>query len=111
LNQYDTGHFPKGGLSKGLTEEISVEEAMYAVNNLKEKLITLKEATALLVFPAYPAQTGNEVFKIYLLLKKTFLEIAGPGQAFKERLIFLNCRNNHVLFPSICRYIVVIDGY
>jgi hypothetical protein len=47
LNQYDTGHFPKGGLSKGLTEEISVEEAMYAVNNLKEKLITQKEATAL----------------------------------------------------------------
>ncbi len=46
LNQYDTGHFPKGGLSKALTEEISVEEAMYAVNNLKEKLITQKEATA-----------------------------------------------------------------
>ncbi|MFA6303523.1 MAG: virulence protein RhuM/Fic/DOC family protein [Legionella sp.] len=47
LNQYDTGHFPKGGLSKGSTEEISVEEAMYAVNSLKEKLIKQSEATEL----------------------------------------------------------------
>jgi death-on-curing family protein len=47
LNQYDTGQFPKGGLSKGLTEEISVEEAMDAINRLKEKLIIQREATDL----------------------------------------------------------------
>jgi death-on-curing family protein len=47
LNQYDTGHFPKGGLSKGITEEISIKEAMFAINSLKEKLITQGEATFL----------------------------------------------------------------
>jgi death-on-curing family protein len=47
LNQYDTGYFPKGGLSKGLTKEISIEEALYAINSLKEKLITQGEATYL----------------------------------------------------------------
>lgn len=47
LNQYDTGHFPKAGLSKGITEEISIKEAMYAIHSLKEKLITQGEATPL----------------------------------------------------------------
>ncbi len=47
LNQYDTGHFPKGGLSKGLTEEISIEETIHVINRLKEKLIVQREATPL----------------------------------------------------------------
>lgn len=47
LNQFDTGQFPKGGLSKGLTEEINIEEATNAVNRLKEKLMIQNEATDL----------------------------------------------------------------
>ncbi len=39
LNQYDTGHFPKGGLSKGLTEEISIEETIHVINRPKEMLV------------------------------------------------------------------------
>lgn len=47
LNQYDTGNFPSGGLSKGITEEISFKEAMHAINSLKEKLVAQREATLL----------------------------------------------------------------
>lgn len=47
LNQYDMGSFSKEGLSKGVTEEISFKDAMYAVNSLKEKLIMQGEATSL----------------------------------------------------------------
>ena len=47
LNQYDTENFPTGGLSSNVTEEIKAEEAMYAIDSLKKKLIDEKEASPL----------------------------------------------------------------
>lgn len=58
LNQYDTGLFPKGGLSKGITEEIKSRDAMYAINSLKKKLIDQQEATSLFGNPRDDSFSG-----------------------------------------------------
>ena len=47
LNQYDTGNFPKNGLNCNLTKEINEEEALKAINRLKENLMARNEATPL----------------------------------------------------------------
>lgn len=60
LNQYDTGHFPKNGLSKGTTEEINITEAMHAINSLKEKLISQGEATPLFGHPKFEKKWRSE---------------------------------------------------
>ena len=47
LNQYDTADFPTGGLNSNITEEIKADEAMYAIESLKKKLMAEKEASSL----------------------------------------------------------------
>lgn len=47
LNQYDTADFSTGGLNSNITEEIKADEAMYAIDSLKKKLMAEKEASAL----------------------------------------------------------------
>lgn len=47
LNQYDTGNFPEGGLNTNITVEITVVEAMAAVQDLKQNLMDQQEATEL----------------------------------------------------------------
>jgi death-on-curing family protein len=47
LNQYDKENFPVGGLSRNITEEIKAEEAIYAIDSLKKKLMAEKEASSL----------------------------------------------------------------
>lgn len=47
LNQYDTADFPIGGLSSNITAEIKADEAMYAIDSLKRKLMDEGEASYL----------------------------------------------------------------
>ncbi|NCT57682.1 MAG: virulence protein RhuM/Fic/DOC family protein [Legionella sp.] len=47
LNQYDTGNFPEEGLNTHITAEITLVEAMAAVQDLKQNLMTQQEATEL----------------------------------------------------------------
>jgi death-on-curing family protein len=47
LNQYDTGNFSKSGLCETVTEKISFDEAIEAIDGLKKRLMSLKEATPL----------------------------------------------------------------
>ncbi len=47
LNQYDTGNFPEGGLNSNITVEITLPDAMSAIQDLKKRLIARKEATEL----------------------------------------------------------------
>ena len=49
LNQYDTADFPTGGLNLDITEEIKADEAMYAIESLKKKLMAEKEVFFCLV--------------------------------------------------------------
>jgi prophage maintenance system killer protein len=51
LNQFDTGNFPKDGLNTKITKEINTEEAKVAIQDLKQKLIVLNEATSLFGHP------------------------------------------------------------
>ena len=51
LNQYDTGHFPEGGLNTNITVEIKLSDAMAAVHDLKRCLIAQQEATELFGLP------------------------------------------------------------
>lgn len=51
LNQYDTGNFPEGGLNTNITIEISLNHAMQAINELKQRLISRNEATELFGHP------------------------------------------------------------
>lgn len=51
LNQYDTGNFPKGGLNERIIDVIKPQEALKAINNLRERLMAQKEATALFGSP------------------------------------------------------------
>ncbi|HDV5710767.1 TPA: virulence protein RhuM/Fic/DOC family protein [Legionella pneumophila] len=46
LNQYDTGYFPKGGLKQAI-DMIEGQEAIKAINLLKERLIEQNEASVL----------------------------------------------------------------
>lgn len=47
LNQYDTGNFPKGGLNEHVIEVINPQEAIQAIDSLRENLAVQKEATPL----------------------------------------------------------------
>lgn len=47
LNQYDTGQFPKGGLKEQAIDMIAGQEAIEAINLLKERLIEQNEASVL----------------------------------------------------------------
>lgn len=47
LNQYDTGNFPEGGLNTNITVEITLPNALKAINELKQRLIAQHEATEL----------------------------------------------------------------
>lgn len=47
LNQYDTGNFPKGGLNERVIDVIKPQEAVEAIDRLRETLIEQKEASVL----------------------------------------------------------------
>lgn len=47
LNQYDTGKFPEEGLNKNITVEITLFNAMQAIQQLKKRLVVQNEATDL----------------------------------------------------------------
>lgn len=47
LNQYDTGNFSKAGLTKGITQEINIQDAEHAIDCLKQQMIDKNEATPL----------------------------------------------------------------
>lgn len=47
LNQYDTGNFPEGGLNTNITVEITLPNALKAINELKQRLTAQQEATEL----------------------------------------------------------------
>jgi death-on-curing family protein len=47
LNQYDTGKFPESGLNKNITVEITLDEAIKAIQELKSRLCIENEATDL----------------------------------------------------------------
>lgn len=51
LNQYDTGNFPKDGLNEHVIDVINHNEAIQAIDSLREKLMAQKEATALFGSP------------------------------------------------------------
>ncbi|EHL30011.1 virulence protein RhuM/Fic/DOC family protein [Legionella drancourtii] len=51
LNQYDTGNFPKGGLNEQVIDVIKPQEALEAIDRLRERLMNQKEATVLFGSP------------------------------------------------------------
>jgi prophage maintenance system killer protein len=51
LNQYDTGNFPEGELNTNITVEITLNDAMKAIDELKLRLIAQNEATELFGHP------------------------------------------------------------
>ena len=86
LNQYDTANFPTGGLSANITAEIKADEAMYAIDSLKRKLMDEKEASSLF---------GN-------LKDDSFNAILGNIiQSFAGKYLYLLNVNYHFRFATI----------
>lgn len=51
LNQYDSGNFPKDGLNKQVVDVITPQEALEAIDRLRETLMEKREATVLFGSP------------------------------------------------------------
>ncbi len=51
LNQYDTGNFPKSGLNEQVIDVIKPQEALDAIDRLRERLMNQEEATFLFGSP------------------------------------------------------------